>query len=57
VEYISDDTEQQLKLDFEIYEVLKLQLDSSAYVCGVSGLVYFILIFFSIEKELSTTVP
>jgi hypothetical protein len=51
------DTEQELKQDFEICEVLKLHLDGSTYVCDVSGLVDFILIFFSIEKELSSTEP
>jgi hypothetical protein len=53
---MSDDIE-QLKQDFEICEVFKLQTDVSTDVCDVSGLVEFMLIFLNIEKELSSTVP
>jgi hypothetical protein len=60
VEYMSDDSEQQMRQDLEICEFFSLQLDESTDVGDVSQLVVFIRMVFSdgnIKEELLKTVP
>jgi hypothetical protein len=60
VECMSNDTEQQMRQDLEIYVLFSLQLYESTNVSDVSQLLVFILMVFNdgnIKEELFKTIP